>query len=56
MKNELGVTFAWRSEDYVVNRRRALMDMLEENLLYTGQASVIREAVDGLVGNDPPDD
>jgi hypothetical protein len=52
--DELGTTFAWRSEDYVVNRRRALMDLIEENLLHTGHASVIREAVDGLVGNDPP--
>ncbi len=52
--DELGATFAWRSEDYVVNRRRALMDIIEECLLHTGQASIVREAIDGLVGNDPP--
>jgi uncharacterized damage-inducible protein DinB len=52
--DELAATFAWRSEDYVVNRRRVLMDIIEENLLHTGQASVVREAIDGLVGNDPP--
>jgi len=50
----LDVTLPWGGDDYVVNRRRALMDILEENLLHTGQASIIREAVDGLTGNDPP--
>jgi hypothetical protein len=40
--------------DYVVNRRRVLVDLLEENLLHTGHASLLREAVDGLTGNDPP--
>ncbi|QDP97219.1 DUF664 domain-containing protein [Microlunatus elymi] len=39
---------------YVVNRRRRLVDILEENLLHTGQTSIIRESIDGLVGNDPP--
>ncbi|MGP9680960.1 mycothiol transferase [Brachybacterium sp. AOP3-A1-3] len=39
---------------YVATRRRRLVDILEENLQHTGQISVIREAVDGLVGNDPP--
>lgn len=43
-----------RDPGYVVNRRRRLVDILEENLLHTGQISVIREAIDGLVGNDPP--
>ena len=49
----LDSTVTWDG-DYVVNRRRALTDILEENLLHTGQASIIREAIDGLVGNDPP--
>lgn len=39
---------------YVVNRRRRLTDILEENLLHTGQTSIIREAIDGSTGNDPP--
>ena len=39
---------------YRVSRRRRLLDILEENLLHTGQTSLVREAVDGLVGNDPP--
>ncbi|MGJ6979999.1 DUF664 domain-containing protein [Aestuariimicrobium soli] len=40
---------------YPVSRRRRLVDILEENLLHTGQTSIVREAIDGLVGNDPPD-
>ncbi|MFT4164840.1 MAG: DUF664 domain-containing protein [Microlunatus sp.] len=47
-------TVPWGGDDYVVNLRRVLVDILEENLLHTGQASMLREAVDGLVGNDPP--
>lgn len=39
-----------RGDDYVVSLRR----MLVESLLHTGHASVLRESVDGLVGNDPP--
>lgn len=40
--------------EYQVSRRRRLVDILEENLLHTGQTSIVREAIDGLVGNDPP--
>lgn len=36
------------------NLRRALIDTIEEYLRHTGHADLIREAVDGLVGNDPP--
>lgn len=50
----LDVTFENGSPDYVVSRRRMLVDLLEENLLHTGHASILREAVDGLTGNDPP--
>lgn len=50
----LEVTLPWGGDDYVVNRRRALVDILEENLLHTGHASMIREAIDGLVGNGAP--
>ncbi|WP_152365437.1 DUF664 domain-containing protein [Microlunatus speluncae] len=50
----LDVTLPWGGDDYIVNRRRALTDILEENLLHTGHASIIREAIDGLVGNGPP--
>lgn len=34
--------------------RRVLVDQLEEYLRHTGHADLLREAVDGLVGNDPP--
>lgn len=36
------------------NLRRALVDTIEEYLRHTGHADLLREAVDGLVGNDPP--
>lgn len=54
--DRLDDTVPWGSDDYVVNLRRVLVDILEENLLHGGQASMLREAVDGLVGNDPPSD
>ncbi len=42
--------------DGTLSRRRILVDMLEEYLKHTGHADLFREAVDGLVGNDPPRD
>jgi hypothetical protein len=33
--------------------RRRLVHILEENLLHTGQTSIIGEAIDGLVGQRP---
>jgi Protein of unknown function (DUF664) len=36
------------------NLRRALIDTIEEYIRHTGQADLLRESVDGLVGNDPP--
>lgn len=36
--------------------RRVLCDMLEEYGRHTGHADLLREAYDGLVGEDPPDD
>jgi hypothetical protein len=39
--------------DWMTNRRRILIDLLEEYLKHTGHADVLREAVDGLRGNDP---
>ncbi|MEU4287003.1 DUF664 domain-containing protein [Kribbella sp. NPDC026596] len=38
---------------WIKNRRRILIDLLEEYLKHTGHADVLREAVDGLSGNDP---
>jgi len=34
--------------------RRLLIDMIEEYARHTGHADLIRESVDGLVGEDPP--
>jgi hypothetical protein len=36
--------------------RRLLFDLVEEYGRHTGHADLLREAVDGLVGEDPPDD
>jgi hypothetical protein len=36
------------------NLRRVVIDLYEEYLRHTGHADLLREAVDGLVGNDPP--
>lgn len=35
--------------------RRLLIDMIEEYARHVGHADLIREAVDGLVGEDPPE-
>lgn len=37
------------------NLRRLLFDKLEEYARHTGHADLLREAVDGRVGEDPPD-
>jgi len=34
--------------------RRIQIDLLEEYLRHTGHADILREAIDGLIGNDPP--
>lgn len=48
---------AWGSEDgLVLSLRRLLLDFLEEYARHTGHADLIREAVDGRVGEDPPPD
>jgi hypothetical protein len=35
--------------------RRMLVDLIEEYARHTGHADMIRESVDGVVGEDPPD-
>jgi uncharacterized damage-inducible protein DinB len=37
-----------------ISLRRLLVDMIEEYARHTGHADLIREAVDGRVGEDPP--
>ena len=36
------------------NLRRLLLDMIDEYARHNGHADLIRESVDGLVGEDPP--
>lgn len=38
-----------------VSVRRLLADLLEEYARHTGHADLLRESVDGLVGEDPED-
>ncbi|WP_380165168.1 DUF664 domain-containing protein [Jannaschia sp. R86511] len=42
--------------DLVVSLRRLLFDLLEEYARHTGHADLLRESVDGRVGEDPPED
>jgi hypothetical protein len=39
---------------YTPNLRRVLVDSIEHYIRHTGHADLFREAVDGLVGEDPP--
>ena len=39
-----------------VSLRRVLFDLLKEYARHTGHADLLREAVDGRVGEDPPED
>jgi hypothetical protein len=38
------------------NLRRIVVDLIEEYARHTGHADLIRESIDGLVGEDPPRD
>ncbi|MFD3399606.1 DUF664 domain-containing protein [Kribbella sp. NPDC058693] len=49
----LDVVIADPDPQWSCNRRRILVDLLEEYLKHTGHADVLREAVDGVTGNDP---
>jgi hypothetical protein len=42
----------WQVE---ANARRYIADMIEEYARHTGHADLIRESIDGLVGEDPRD-
>lgn len=41
-------------EDPAPSIRRLLVDVIEEYARHTGHADLIRESIDGLVGEDPP--
>ncbi|WP_298890111.1 DUF664 domain-containing protein [uncultured Serinicoccus sp.] len=48
---------AWGQEWGIeLSLRRMLFDVLEEYARHTGHADLLREAVDGRVGEDPPED
>ncbi|WP_425553409.1 DUF664 domain-containing protein [Kribbella hippodromi] len=49
----LDVVIDDQNPEWSQNRRRILADLLEEYLKHTGHADVLREAIDGLRGNDP---
>lgn len=54
--DDLGQRVAWGADDgFVVNLRRLLHDLVEEYGRHTGHADLLREAVDGRVGEDPPE-
>jgi hypothetical protein len=44
------------SEGQHANLRRLVVDLIEEYGRHTGHADLLREAVDGRVGEDPPED
>lgn len=46
--------FSW-PDGSTPSMRRILIDMIEEYARHTGHADLLREAVDGRVGEDPPD-
>jgi hypothetical protein len=48
------VEYEFDDADEVPTLRRTLIDMIEEYARHVGHADLLREAVDGLVGEDPP--
>ena len=57
--DEGGLDFVCHVDDGNGNHaslRRLLFDLLEEYGRHTGHADLLREAVDGVTGEDPPDD
>jgi hypothetical protein len=46
--------FTW-PDGQTPSLRRLLIDMIEEYARHVGHADLTREAVDGLVGEDPPE-
>ncbi|MFG1927696.1 DinB family protein [Cryptosporangium sp. NPDC048952] len=54
-EGDLGQLTKWKSDSgHQPSLRRVLADLLEEYARHVGHADLIREAVDGLVGEDPP--
>ncbi|SHN44221.1 DUF664 domain-containing protein [Cryptosporangium aurantiacum] len=54
---DVGQLVKWQSDTGVrPSLRRVLIDLIEEYARHVGHADLIRESVDGLVGEDPPSD
>ena len=51
MEQEIALGEQWGEP---VSLRRILFDLLEEYARHTGHADLLREAIDGRVGEDPP--
>jgi hypothetical protein len=51
---DLGVPVAAQRDGTPLNARRLLCDLVEEYGRHTGHADLLREAVDGRTGEDPP--
>jgi hypothetical protein len=52
-RGDLGATYEF-GDQHTSTVRRLLVDMIEEYGRHTGHADLLREAVDGRVGEDPP--
>lgn len=51
---DVRIAYGFDSPDEALSLRRLLIDIIEEYARHVGHADLIREAVDGLVGEDPP--
>lgn len=49
-----GALSPWTTPEGAPSVRRLLVDLVEEYARHVGHADLLREAVDGLVGEDPP--
>lgn len=53
-RGDLGQVVRHSDWDESPNLRRTVVDLIEEYARHTGHADLIRESIDGLVGEDPP--
>ena len=53
-RGDLGQPVRYSERSEPPNLRRTIVDMIEEYARHTGHADLIRESIDGLVGEDPP--
>jgi hypothetical protein len=53
-RGDLGQVVRYSDRPEPPNLRRTVVDLIEEYARHTGHVDLIRESVDGLVGEDPP--